>query len=730
MQLRHILFILILSLVSYSFGTELRGTVYDTETHLPLENVNVSIVNSSAGAASDQDGRFRISGVAVGIWQVNVSRIGYLLQKQSITVESGKFYQLDFYLKASVIQLAPVSIEGMSERNLIQKPLQESSGLAVAMTKITAPEIRQQGSKTVIEAVKYVPGAFVETRGRKVKEFVSFRGQRYPYPTYAFNGAWQHEFHELPYFFAAGDIEKIEVLRSSSALLAGQNNLAGVIDIQTRSYQSSKTMAEVEYGSFDSYRLYLSHGGRQGAVSYATGVNYRDTQGPAGKHAAEQMGNYYGQLAWQPSSKFQVKLNLFRIDGQRELLLAEPPAVAKLQNTLEQFDPYAATLSTIQLQYHPHEKWTTDVQLHYSERQPVYVLQKAGAESVSKTHEDDYELGARLTQAIQLTHGNTLRFGGGYNHWWAPNGKRFYSGKRCDLETFSLVLVDEQRWNRLTGDIGVRMERTYVNEYAAYNIDGSGGLFKKVTPVKDKWESPVFIATMGAAYRLSPLWMLNINLAGGRIQSRSGTLTAKMTDPEIEKQVKLDAGVRLVVDGVGQFTLTGFGVSQQAAIVLSGQTITMDDGRILELYENRDQDKIGVEFECRLGQLFNCLEGFVTATVMQSRIKNEGTVLSDQDVPQFIASAGVYFNSGRWTLNLLGKYVSGFESTRFAANPTTPVPLGDFLTGDLVSAFQFVSNSRSQVYLEVKNVMDVAYSTVVGYPDFGRKFTIGIRNGW
>ena len=120
--------------------------------------------------------------------------------------------------------------------------------------------IGRRGAATVIEALEQVPGAWVETRGRKVKQFFSVRGQKYPYPEYSVDGAWQREFHELPYFFSAAEVERIKVVRSSAALLKGLSGLAGVVDIVPREYGAPETSAEVEYGTFGGYRLRLGHG--------------------------------------------------------------------------------------------------------------------------------------------------------------------------------------------------------------------------------------------------------------------------------------------------------------------------------------------------------------------------------------------------------------------------------------------------------------------------------------
>ena len=150
--------------------------------------------------------------------------------------------------------------------------------------------------------MQYIPGGHLESRGRKVKQFFSIRGQTYPYPEYAVNGAWQREFHELPYFYPSSEIERIEIVRSSAALLTGLNGLAGIIKVDTRLYESPETSYLAEYGSFSSYRIRLSHGSKAGNIAYATGIGVQGTEGPEEKNAAERIGSLYGRLVWNPSA--------------------------------------------------------------------------------------------------------------------------------------------------------------------------------------------------------------------------------------------------------------------------------------------------------------------------------------------------------------------------------------------------------------------------------------------
>lgn len=133
----------------------------------------------------------------------------------------------------------------------------------------TVVAIENQGALTLIEALKFLPGSWVETRGRMVKQFVSFLGQKYPYPGYAINGIWQKEFHETPYFFSSSSIESIEVVRSSAALVKSLNGLTGVINVKTEKCKEPTLNFTWRYGSFNSYQAALSHGNHVNKINYS-----------------------------------------------------------------------------------------------------------------------------------------------------------------------------------------------------------------------------------------------------------------------------------------------------------------------------------------------------------------------------------------------------------------------------------------------------------------------------
>jgi len=610
----------------------------------------------------------------------------------------------------------------------VARPYTEPVALYPTVTRLSHTDISKQGATTLIDAMNFIPGGFTETRGRQVKQFFSVRGQKYPYPDYAINGVWQKEFEELPYFFSASDIEEIEVVRSSAALLTGLSGLAGLINVKTKEYTEFETRADMEYGTFNTLHTHISTGNKIGRFNYAAGIGHDRTNGPSGRHAKEAMTNLYTRMNWKLSDKLGLNASLFYLNGERQMAIALPPAEKRYQDMIQGFDPYNALLSNVKMTYRPATNLSSELQLFYSMRNPTFYDEVAETTSSEK----DYEYGLNFMQSVRILPSNTLRFGGLYNHWIAPNGKRFYTGKKCDTETISGVITDEQRLGPVTLDAGIRVTGTFLNEYAAFNIEGEGGKFRTVTPVTDEWEPAIVQASFGATYSATERLSAFINSAAGNVKPRVGTLldnkgAEPVNEPSNETRYKIDIGLLQNFGDAGKITITAFGVFQKNAIALSGTTYLDTETNIRrELYLNRDQNQKGIEFEVISPVLFDIFKPFFNFTLMQSKMDEAGEMVTNKENPVWISNAGIYSAWKNFDLNILGKYVSPFENDRFVSVADGPQPLGDFLVIDCNGGYTTKWNIPVRFYIKVKNLTGKIYSTVNGYPDFGRMVYSGI----
>jgi len=102
-----ILIILINSFLVFSQGTgNLSGIVKDASNGDALPGVNVILKGTYYGAATDINGKFKISSISVGSYNIDISLIGYkTVQYTGIQIENNKTIELDVKLEETVLTL-------------------------------------------------------------------------------------------------------------------------------------------------------------------------------------------------------------------------------------------------------------------------------------------------------------------------------------------------------------------------------------------------------------------------------------------------------------------------------------------------------------------------------------------------------------------------------------------------------------------------------------------------
>ncbi len=115
-----ILFVIIQTTLLYGSTTgSLEGVVTDENTGKPLGGVNINILETQQGAATNMEGFFKIHNLRVGSYTVRISMIGYRkLTYKKISIFSDLRTKLSVKLIESVIELD--ALEVSAERPLIQ----------------------------------------------------------------------------------------------------------------------------------------------------------------------------------------------------------------------------------------------------------------------------------------------------------------------------------------------------------------------------------------------------------------------------------------------------------------------------------------------------------------------------------------------------------------------------------------------------------------------------------
>ncbi len=129
-KLRILFFLIIMSSNVFAGTTgKISGRIIDTATGEAMPFVNVIIMGTSMGAASDIDGYYAILNVAPGTYEVKASAIGYnSVLTRNVKVSIDLTTNLDFSLAANSIELDE-EVVVIATRPLIQKDLTASTSI-------------------------------------------------------------------------------------------------------------------------------------------------------------------------------------------------------------------------------------------------------------------------------------------------------------------------------------------------------------------------------------------------------------------------------------------------------------------------------------------------------------------------------------------------------------------------------------------------------------------------
>jgi TonB-linked SusC/RagA family outer membrane protein len=145
---------ILLSLGAVTGAGAQQGTVAvkvtDAKSSRPVDQAQVSIVGTTLGALSNNDGNAQVRGVPAGIHVVRVIRVGYSEQKKSLNVPAGQTTNVEFALEQVPINLAPVVTTATGEVRRVE--LGNSVASLNAAEKVQSTPIKTMGDLLVAKA--------------------------------------------------------------------------------------------------------------------------------------------------------------------------------------------------------------------------------------------------------------------------------------------------------------------------------------------------------------------------------------------------------------------------------------------------------------------------------------------------------------------------------------------------------------------------------------------------
>ena len=160
------------------------GVVVDSEQGDPLIGATVAIVGTTQGAATDLEGRYRITNLDPGEYDVRFSYTGYQAKTvEGVSVEAGETTRLEMDLTSETREMDEVTITAQAARDSeagLLRQRQKATGVSDA---ISAEAIGRSGAGNAADAMSKVTGASV-LEGK----YVNMRGLQGRYVNAQLNG--------------------------------------------------------------------------------------------------------------------------------------------------------------------------------------------------------------------------------------------------------------------------------------------------------------------------------------------------------------------------------------------------------------------------------------------------------------------------------------------------------------------------------------------------------------
>ncbi len=243
-----LLFLLLLPTGAGAQVSELRGRVMDRGTGKAVEGATVVMEGQDTAflMVTDERGLFGFQEVGGGEYQVSVSHLAYGEHLQSVTVEPDAVIALRILISQQAIELDPLLVEGLSERELAARSrgtmIQEVTREEIEKATRTSNHLGDILRQTIPGLRVYdssLPGARVciEFRGRRSFRFANGCQT----PMVILDGVRMYDPASIYNTLDPSSIERIEVIPPAEAgLFYGSESAFGVITIETRVWRTDE----------------------------------------------------------------------------------------------------------------------------------------------------------------------------------------------------------------------------------------------------------------------------------------------------------------------------------------------------------------------------------------------------------------------------------------------------------------------------------------------------------
>ena len=303
----------------------LKGLVADASTSEPIAYAHVQL-NDDSAVISDRDGRFEISVLDEGTYQVAVSFIGYKKFFSEISLKR-KVLHMDIAMEADVTELAQVELSEDYTRQTNITRLRSVEGTAIYAGKkneviLVDHSMANKATNNSRQVYSKVPGLNIwESDGLGLQLEIGARGLS-PHRTSNFNtrqngydiSADALGYPESYYTPPSEAIQKIEIVRGAASLQYG-TQFGGLLNfvLKTGADKPLEVIARQSVGSYGLHNTFVSWGGSKGKWKYYSFYQKKSREGWRPNSNTEAQTAFLS-AQYQANSKLKIGLEYTHMD--------------------------------------------------------------------------------------------------------------------------------------------------------------------------------------------------------------------------------------------------------------------------------------------------------------------------------------------------------------------------------------------------------------------------------
>jgi iron complex outermembrane receptor protein len=230
-----------------SQNLNINGYIADT-SGTPLPGVNVTLIGTNLGTASDFNGRFSIKNLKPGKYSIEFSFIGYKTKTFIDLLLNEKSISINVILRQQLLESEQVITSA-------SKYEQKIADLPVSAQLIDSDKLEKKDITNLEDAMRYVPGVNMiddqisirgssgYTRGAGTRVMLTIDG--IPYYT-GDTGEIVWEIVPVP------EIQSVEVIKGAASSLYGSSAIGGIVNVVTKEITSDPvTYVKTSIGAYD-----------------------------------------------------------------------------------------------------------------------------------------------------------------------------------------------------------------------------------------------------------------------------------------------------------------------------------------------------------------------------------------------------------------------------------------------------------------------------------------------